>query len=61
VPLIVPPAARGLDLKTAPGGWLPEGGVGPVLFGMTVTAVEQRAACVAVVTVNAAVKTPAAT
>ena len=60
VPLIVPPTASGVDLNTAFGGWLAPGdgeGDGP---GCTVSAAEQRALWVAVVTVNAAVNVPAA-
>jgi hypothetical protein len=60
VPLIVEPTASGVDLKTAVGAWLlPGGGLGTVL-GRAVTAVEQRALWVAVLTVNDAVKAPEA-
>jgi len=53
----VAPTAFGSDLKTALGGWfvLGDGDVP----AWTVTAVEQRALWVAVVTVKAAVKEPA--
>jgi len=58
LPLIVPWTASGTDLKTACGAWLvPGDGDVP---GPTATAVEQRAVWVAVVTMNAAMKSPAA-
>jgi hypothetical protein len=60
VPLIVEPTASGVDLKTGIGGWLPPGGGLGTVLGRAVTAVEQRALWVAVLTVNDAVKAPEA-
>ncbi len=60
MPLIVEATASGVDLKTGIGGrLLPGGGLGTVL-GRAVTAVEQRALWVAVLTVNDAVNAPEA-
>jgi hypothetical protein len=52
VPVMNPPTAAGVERNTAFGGWFPLAGVVP---GLTLTAAEQRALWVAVLTSKDAV------